>query len=90
MCDGEAPERGPAWHSVARNAAALEEKNTREEISDLLHGAASTFAYHPGSFIEVHVVRADPNEQLRANERLDQLKDRVSTCLAELRSESSE
>jgi len=86
MCDLEAPEYGPVWHAVARNAKALRAQLNREDLDDLIRGAASMFAYHPGSFSEVYVARTDLEEQRAANDKFDALKDQVSKLLAELRS----
>ncbi|HTR54443.1 MAG TPA: hypothetical protein VMJ10_27310 [Kofleriaceae bacterium] len=86
LCDREAPEYGPVWHGIAKNAAAAKDSLLRDELQDLLQGGVSMFAYRPGSFSEVYVQRSDYDEQIAENNKFDALKDRVADALAALRS----
>ncbi|HEX4455401.1 MAG TPA: hypothetical protein VH143_31295 [Kofleriaceae bacterium] len=85
-CDREAPDYGPVWHALAKNARALKTSPSLEDLADLLHGAQDLFAYRPGSFSEVYVQRTDPHELVVENEKFDALRARVSAAVGALKS----
>lgn len=90
LCDRDLPEYASVWHRVASNAGALQQERTREDLDAFVSGALSLFAYHPGSFSEAYIKRSDITEQATANEHFEELKDRVSKFLVELRSAAAE
>lgn len=87
LCDRDIDEFSQDWHRIASNARALETMDhiDPEDVKSVLSSIRWLFGYHPGSFMEQYVARADLEEQSRENERLDALKRRVGSAAAEVR-----
>lgn len=87
VCDRDIDEFAGNWHRIASNASALEtmENVDPDDVKDLLGSIRWLFGYHPGSFMEQYIARADLDEQSRENERFDALKKRVGQAAAEVR-----
>lgn len=87
ICDHDIDEFAGVWHGVSSNTQILEKTDSPdpEDVKELLASIRWLFAYHPGSFMEAYVARADLDEQSRENERLDALKKQVGHAAAELR-----
>lgn len=85
ICAREQMEQfAPFWASVAQVASTLAEEPTREYVQRLVRDIFSMCRYHPGSFMEMYVVRADPDEQLRESETFDALRDKIRRMAGEL------
>lgn len=85
VCGREQMERfAPFWASVARVASTLMEEPTREYVQRLVRDIFSQYRYHPDSFMDMYVVRADPDEQLRECEAFDALRDKIRQLAGEL------
>lgn len=87
VCDREAIEYGPAWHSIGDSAQALITVTARSELEALVRTVANLLGRHPGSFSEVYLKRTDFDEQIAANASFDQLKDKAAAATGELRDE---
>jgi hypothetical protein len=55
-----------------------------ENVEEVLRSISWLFSYHPGSFMDAYVPRANCDEQARANRHLDELKKRVGRAAAEV------
>ena len=63
VCDREAPEYGPVWHGICRDAEALISDLSRSDVDALVSDVRWMFSYHPNSFSEVYIKRADIAER---------------------------
>ena len=85
ICAREQMEQfAPFWASVAQVASTLVAEPTREYVQRLVRDIFSQYRYHPDSFMDMYVVRADPDEQLRESETFDALRDKIRQLAGEL------
>ncbi len=86
ICDRDIKEFALSWHRIADNASVLETADPldQEDVKSLLDAIRMSFRHYPGEFMEAYIVRSDPDEDLRENDRLDALKVRVSRAAAEV------
>jgi hypothetical protein len=89
VCDRDVPDFASTWHAIATNAQVLACEPallaSRDDIAALLASIVSLFGYHPGSFTEAYVVRANFDEQVAENSNFDALKERVSAAAGALK-----
>lgn len=88
VCDREVKTFSGSWNRIANNSHVLESSESvdPDDIRSLLGSIRAMFSYHPGSFMEAYIARADFEEQSRENEHFDALKNRVGSAAAEVRS----
>ena len=63
VCEREAPEFSDTWRSISTAANALSTEPSSDGISSLLSAVWNMFAYHPGAFSEVYIIRKEPAER---------------------------
>lgn len=87
ICDRDIKTFSGAWNRIASNSRVLEASDSvdPEDARSLLGSIRGMFSYHPGSFMEAYIARADLDEEARENERFDALKKRVGHAAAEVR-----
>lgn len=87
LCDRDISEFAGVWHGIVENIGVLErvEVVDPEAVEEVLRSISWLFSYHPGSFMDAYVARANHDEQARANVHLDELKKRVGRAAADVR-----
>lgn len=86
VCDRDIKEFALSWHRIASNARVLESADSvdLDDARSLLDAIRMSFRHSPGEFMEAYIVRSDPDEDLRENDRLDALKKQVGRAAAEV------
>jgi hypothetical protein len=88
MCDICARENmaqfAPFWASVARVASTLAEEPTRQHVQRLVRDVLSAYRYVPGGFVDMYIVRAEPESQLQENETFDELREKIRRLAIDL------
>ncbi|HPH65163.1 MAG TPA: hypothetical protein PLF40_05435 [Kofleriaceae bacterium] len=66
------------WEQVSHVAGNLfTEGAQREELIDLGNKIGAVYNYHPGEFLDMYIIRPNPDEQRAANDAFDKLRDRM-------------
>ena len=65
----------PFWASVADVAGSLAGAPTRDGVHRLVQDVLSEYRYVQGGFVDMYIVRADADEQVRENDAFDVLSD---------------
>ena len=86
VCEAEVPEFSAVWLGISANAVALQHDLNDQDLASLIRSGAKMFSYHPDSFMEAYVKRANIDEMMLANVEFDKLKERVAGAFGELRS----
>ncbi len=73
------------WKQVSAVATNLfTEGARRDELVDLGNKIGAAFNYHPGEFLDMYVIRRNPDEQRAANDDFDKLKERMLSLAGEV------
>jgi hypothetical protein len=70
-------EFAPFWRSVAASASSLAAAPARDAVLTLVRDVLTAFRYVPGGFMDMYVIRQDPQELTRENDIFDALRSRV-------------
>ena len=85
FCEVEVIEFSAVWLGISANATALQYDLNSQDLASLIRSGARMFSYHPDSFMEAYVKRANIEEMMLANVEFDKLKERVAGAFGELR-----
>lgn len=73
------------WKQVSEVATNLfTEGAKRDELIDLGNKIGAVYNYHPGEFLDMYVIRRNPDEQRAANADFDKLKERMLLLAGDL------
>jgi hypothetical protein len=67
----------PFWRSVAASSGSLAAVPDRDEVLALVRDILGVLRYVPGGFMDMYVIRQDPQELTRENDIFDALRTRV-------------
>jgi hypothetical protein len=93
VCEREdLPGFAPFWRSVSSEASAVLSSGRFEKapLDHLIRDVVSAFSYQPGGFMEMYIVRSDPDEQERANAAFERIRDAVRAAAGDVKEATEE